>query len=49
MYTRQQELNYTLQRDSNNTRSRTAIGDYSRQVYYCNLTISSQVPVADSI
>lgn len=29
--------------------SRTAMGDYSGHVYYCNLIISSQVPVADSI
>jgi hypothetical protein len=25
------------------------MGDYSGHVYYCNLIISSQVPVADSI
>ena len=29
--------------------SRTTTGDYSGHVYYCNLIISSQVPVADSI
>jgi hypothetical protein len=29
--------------------SQTAMGDYSGHVYYCNLIISSQVPVADSI
>ena len=46
---RPQELKHTLQRHRNNARSRTAIGDYSRPVYYCNLTISSQIPVADSI
>jgi len=27
----------------------TNMGDYSRQVYYCNLIISSQVPVVDNI